>query len=408
MRERVTRRPPLWLTVGALLAFTLTTAPCAAQSAPASGDKHEAAVRRLIELMGVRSQGRIRLDQLFEEYKSEFPSVPSTVWEEIRRQLAAENFARLQAAIYKKHFSLPEIEGLEAFFKSALGRRYLEEQPGLTLDALAASRDFDRRLAERLERTLEQKGYKAAAAAPAVWTAPASPDPQQILREAVDDAAARRYDVALEKQLWFHNNAVRYNRGLTGVRTSFALGYWRQLADAYPPAMDALKRTRDDAWSATLSGADTTLAVPSFRDFAALNRTLGEEARTANAFAQLDREKPEIAERVAIAARPALIRAKQFELCAKYVDADLWRTLLTAYQLARSSPDTGGLGSEAESFRDHRFTNDVATLVALLVVSGRKEDAERVAGEAEREKGDAEFVAAIDKALLGNVPAPWP
>jgi len=407
MGERFTGRPSLRLMVGVLLAVTLTTAPCAAQSAPPSGDKHEAAVRRLIDLMGIGSQGRIRIDQLFEQYKSEFPTVPSSVWEEIRRRLAAEDFARLQAAIYKRHFSLEEIEGLEAFFKSPLGRRFLEEQPRLTLDALAASRDFDRRLAELLERTLEQKGYKAAAVQTA-WTVPTSPDPQQILREAVDDAAARRYDVALEKQLWFHKNAVRYNRGLSGMRTSFALGYWRQLADAYPPAMDALKRTRDEAWSATLSGADTTLAVPSFRDFSALNRTLGEEARTATAFAQLDREKPDIAGRVAVAARPALLRAKQFELCAKYVDADLWRTLLTAYQLARSSSETGGLGSEAESFRDHRFTNDVTTLVALLAVSGRREDAERVAGEARREKGDAEFAAAIEKALLGNVPPPWP
>ena len=148
--------------------------------------------------------------------------------------------------------------------------------------------------------------------------------------------------------------------------------------------------------------------MASFRDFAALNRTLGEESRTATAFAQLDREKPEIAQRVAMAARPALVRAKQFDLCAKYVDADLWRSLLTAYQLARNSAETSGLGSEADSFRDRRFTNDVATLVALLVVSGRREDAERVAENARREKDDAEFAASIDKALQGNVPAPWP
>lgn len=407
MGERFTGRPPLRLMVGALLAGTLTTAPCAAQSNPPAGDKHEAAVRRLIGVLGVGSQGRIRIDQLFEEYKSEFPTVTSTVWGEIRRQLAREDFGGLQVAIYKKHFSLAEIEGLEAFFRSPLGQRFLEEQPGVTLDALATSREFDRRLADLLERSLEQKGYKVAAVQPA-WTAPESPDPQQILREAVDDAAARRYNVALAKQLWFHNNAARYNRGLSAVRTSFALGYWRQLADAYPPALDALKRARDEAWSTTMSGADTTLALPSFRDFAALNRTLGEESRTATAFAQLDREKPEIARRVALAARPALIRAKEFDLCARYVDADFWQTLLTGYQMARNSAETSGLGSGADSLLDLRFTNDVTTLVALLVVSGRRADAERVAGEARREKDDAAFAASIDKALQGNVPAPWP
>ena len=78
----------------------------------------------------------------------------------------------------------------------------------------------------------------------------------------MDDAAARRYDVALAKQLWFHKNAVRYNRSLSAVRTSFALGYWRRLADSYPPALDALKRTREEAWSATVSDADTTLPWP--------------------------------------------------------------------------------------------------------------------------------------------------
>jgi hypothetical protein len=408
MRERVTRRPPLWLTVGALLAFTLTTAPCAAQSAPASGDKHEAAVRRLIELMGVRSQGRIRLDQLFEEYKSEFPSVPSTVWEEIRRQLAAENFARLQAAIYKKHFSLPEIEGLEAFFKSPLGRRYLEEQPGLTLDALAASRDFDRRLAERLERTLEQKGYKAAAAAPAVWTAPASPDPQQILREAVDDAAARRYDVALEKQLWFHNNAVRYNRGLTG-----------RCAPRSPSATGASSRTPTRRRWTRSRGRATTRGRPRCQARTPLwpslvPRLRGAEPDARRGGADGERLRPagsrEARDRGARRHRgaAALIRAKQFELCAKYVDADLWRTLLTAYQLARSSPDTGGLGSEADSFRDHRFTNDVATLVALLVVLRTQGGRGACGGRGRARKGRCRVRCGDRQGAAGNVPAPWP
>jgi len=374
--ERLTMKLPQRLVFCALLAGTLTASPCGAQSGSPAVDRHEAAVRRLIDVMGAGG-------------------FPSAVWDELRRQLAPEDFARLQIAIYKKHFSLEEIEGLKAFFASPLGRRFLKEQPGLTLDALAMLKGLDRRPTESLTSQ------------PA-WTAPVSPDPQQILREAVDDAAARRYDVALEKQLWFHKNAVRYNRGLSAVRTSFALGYWRQLADSYPPALEALKRARDEAWSATMSDADTTLALPSFRDFAALNRTLGEESRTATAFAQLDREKPEVARRVALAARPALIRAKEFDLCAKYVDADFWQTLLTGYQMARNSAETSGLGSEADSFRDRRFTNDVTTLVALLVVSGRRADAERVASEARREKDDAEFAASIDKALQGNVPAPWP
>jgi hypothetical protein len=54
------------------------------------------------------------------------------------------------------------------------------------------------------------------------------------------------------------------------------------------------------------------------------------------------------------------------------------------------------------------FANDVATIVALLAVSGRRAEAERIAGDSRREKSDADFVAAVDTALQGTVPRRWP
>jgi hypothetical protein len=165
---------------------------------------------------------------------------------------------------------------------------------------------------------------------------------------------------------------------------------------------------RDEAWTTTLAAADGRTAWPSFQEFAAINRTLGEESRTATAFAQLDREKPSVAERVASVARPALIRARELTLCAKYVNADTWQTTLEAYRSAKSITGTRERDAEMRSFEDRRFTNDAATMVSLLVTAGRQAEAERLAAEAMGENGDAEFAAAIDRALKGSVPEPWP
>jgi hypothetical protein len=41
-------------------------------------------------------------------------------------------------------------------------------------------------------------------------------------------------------------------------------------------------------------------------------------------------------------------------------------------------------------------------------VSGKTDEAEQIAREARKERDDAAFHAAIDDALLGKVPAPWP
>jgi len=67
-----------------------------------------------------------------------------------------------------------------------------------------------------------------------------------------------------------------------------------------------------------------------------------------------------------------------------------------------------GIGAERLEFANEKFTNDAATLIALLVVNGRKAEAEEVAGDAKKEWNNASFHAEIDKALQGKLPKPWP
>jgi hypothetical protein len=132
--------------------------PTPQQAAPAT-DEHDAAVRQLIEVTGTSVNGGKLVDQLFEVYKSGLPQIPAPVWDDIRTQLATEEFADLQAAVYKKHFTLEEIKGLLQFFRSPIGQRYIQEMPGLMKDGMAMGQEFSRRIKERLDRCLQQKGY---------------------------------------------------------------------------------------------------------------------------------------------------------------------------------------------------------------------------------------------------------
>src|SRR5688500_5081235 len=89
--------------------------------------------------------------------------------------------------------------------------------------------------------------YSMTSIAQSDWKPPEKPDPSVILNEAESDAGAKRYPDALAKHLWFHENALKYERGLYGVRLSFALGAWFELGKQYPPALEALKEVRDIA-----------------------------------------------------------------------------------------------------------------------------------------------------------------
>src|SRR6185436_8688257 len=111
----------------------------------------------------------------------------------------------------------------------------------------------------------------------AEWKPPEKPDPSAIFNEAQQDSRAGRFEDALAKQIWFHENALKIEPAQYGVRLSFALVAWRDLAAKYPPAMEALQKARDTAEAKVKTTAEV---FESFHDAVSLNETLRESDRS--------------------------------------------------------------------------------------------------------------------------------
>jgi len=232
------------------------------------------------------------------------------------------------------------------------------------------------------------------------------PEPHKILHEAQADARAKRYEDALAKHVWFHRNALKQRRSLYGVRLSFALGYWHELGEAYPPALVKLKEIRDEATKNVTNGKHVQ---ESFHDLASINRTVGEESRTKEIFVLLDAQNADAAKEVFDIAQPALINAKEYKLCGKYIDSKRsFLRIIELFRINKRLTKDPRFGAEHLEYANKKFTNDAATLIALLAVNGRKAEAEEIAGDAKKEWNNASFHAEIDKALQGKVPKPWP
>lgn len=235
------------------------------------------------------------------------------------------------------------------------------------------------------------------------WTPPDAPDPDAILDSANTDTRDGSYADALAKFLWFHHNALRYEPALRGVRLSFALSYWLRLADAYPPARTAFLRTRDEAEAAV--AADPT-DFDRFRDLAAMNRSLGDHRRTADVFGRVARENRAAAESHYRVAERSLVATGRYEECGPFLDPPR--------RLGRARQDY----EEMTAFEDgmppgeHQppklartfYVRDVATLVGLLVLNGRAEEAGRVRDESLSVVDDEAFRSVLYAALTGHLP----
>jgi hypothetical protein len=238
------------------------------------------------------------------------------------------------------------------------------------------------------------------------WIPPENPEPDKILDEARADFCAERYEDALAKHVWFFQNALKYDLALYGVRLSFALSDWVELGSVYPPALEKLKSVRDEAGKNVREGSAVR---GNFHDFASINEYLGEDDKTKELFIWLDSNAHNLAEDVFDLALPALIKAKEYNLCGKYIDPDSYfQEILSRYNRTKAIAQSPKFGEDLLDFANKSFLNDTATLVALLVVNGRKVDANRIAAEAIKEWDAPEFKEQLEKAKNGEMPIPWP
>lgn len=241
------------------------------------------------------------------------------------------------------------------------------------------------------------------------YTPPPNMSMQQLLNEAQADAAAGRYKEALAKQIWFRDNALKREPSMVGVRDSFALMYWAQLAQKYPPAMTKLASIRDQAIKTVFSGhTEDRTAARAYLTAVSINNGLNESSKNVELFKALDAHDPAAAKQVYSVAEKDLIAAKEYALCGHYIDADRsYAQVLANYNRLKDMPKSQGTPQLLE-MAGRMFTSKTATLVALLAINNRNDEAERVATQAAQENDTPESAALLAEAKTGKLPPAWP
>jgi hypothetical protein len=233
------------------------------------------------------------------------------------------------------------------------------------------------------------------------WIPPQNPDPMKILAEARADTTAGQYTNALAKLVWFQQDTHK------AEPLWFALNDWSNLDAVYPPALEKLEAIRDEAEKNVRN--KNLRAFDNFLDFQEINEVFGANEKTKELFIWLDSNKPGVAKSVFDLADPALIDAKEFQLCGKYINGDVnYKEDLELYKDDMQRAKEPKFGKRLQDWAEKTFINRTTTLIALLVVNDRKAEAQQVADKISKEPNIPEFKTEIQKALNGEVPVPWP
>lgn len=228
----------------------------------------------------------------------------------------------------------------------------------------------------------------------------ATDDPRMVLDKAVALMRQGRYAESLQKHLWFHDHALECRPALAGVRLSFALAYWVELAESYPEAMQALTAIRDRKAQAL---TDCKGSFGLFHDVAAINRCLHEEPETVALFKRLHQADPGLAWRCYPVAEKYLVAHQEYEVCVTYLPDPIAQfeaiRQLRQVQLGLADENPALGESQFGDYAEVHFAEAVRQLIVILVGAGRRQEAERVRELGLATSDSVTVRAALDDAL---------
>lgn len=146
------------------LALFLAAIPLAAQDAPKPAPSaKEAKIRELLRVTGSGKLALQMVDQMLDGFRTALPDVPAAFWDAFRSEIKPGDFEELIVPIYEKHYDEAELQGLLDFYGSPLGRKMLEEMPGIMTESMEAGKKWGRDLAGKVIERLRRNGYKTSA-----------------------------------------------------------------------------------------------------------------------------------------------------------------------------------------------------------------------------------------------------
>lgn len=203
-----------------------------------------------------------------------------------------------------------------------------------------------------------------ASSAPRIWLTEA----RSAAREGAFPEAVRLYD-------HFFEHALENDPSFYGVRLSYCLGEWAELGKAYPPALDALVKKKDEALQLLAQTRDPER----FKDFSSICQCLDCPAEPVRVFHQYHLADNGFAATLVHIVWGELIAAKAWETCSTYlvnVIATYERTLEAFDMAVRLGRSNSGFGDpDYEAFIDRWYVKDVGHIGLVLRNTGRELEA---------------------------------
>ncbi len=117
-------------------------------------------IQELLVVTNAVNIGDQMLDQIFGAYEKLIPNVPPEIWQKTRNEFRTSDFIGLIVPIYARHFNRKDIRGLISFYKSPIGKKFIDNQGAIVKESMAIGMAWGQEVSKKIASDLKSKGYK--------------------------------------------------------------------------------------------------------------------------------------------------------------------------------------------------------------------------------------------------------
>lgn len=134
------------------------TAGGATQEKAAVPPAMDKAIRHLLKISKASDSGEMIIEGMVTSLKRSMASVPESFWKELPRKQLLRDFENELVAIYAKHLTMEEIQGITKFYESPLGKSALEKMRHIAMESSGAGQEFSSTVLRWVMDEAEKKG----------------------------------------------------------------------------------------------------------------------------------------------------------------------------------------------------------------------------------------------------------
>ncbi len=183
-----------------------------------------------------------------------------------------------------------------------------------------------------------------------------------LFEEAINALKSKDYPLALEKYESFFDNSRSPDCGYGGVRLSYCLDDWVSLGTVYSPALDALKRKKNEC----LTEFNINFSWDMFHDYSAICDYLKCSEEPVELFLELNIKNKGVAKSIFPIVHEKLAKRSEWELCREYLGSGYreYKLILKTFDLDTKLAKK----LEPEDRKEHLDYSETKTIEKILLL----------------------------------------